>query len=136
MSDRSLLSWPSTEYVDKIEDSETSIDLPESLLHYHDTGHRSKRFGFMIQIYTALLTATICALLASWLYIWSLNGCIDFGTVNTAGDVVEYQFSRDLRFMSLDHQYDSLWDFGNMSTLKVPEPELDTGEKVDAAISM
>lgn len=95
----------------------------------------SRRVGVAMQAYIVALTTIICILQVSsyWSHSTLASECPN---IDAGGDRVEYAFSRDLRYMSLDHQFDGLWDYGNMSTLRVQEPQLEVGGEIDASISM
>lgn len=119
--------------LDEAEEPLTTDDTPPYSRGHHTTSKRVL-VGRMLQIYIAFLVTLICAL--QLMRVSPFNGCARASEAGTAAEYHDHAYSRDLRYMSLDHKYDGLWEWGNMSTLKVPEPELGTGEEIDAAISM
>lgn len=92
----------------------------------------------VLQVYLAILTTCVCILQVRILRLESSSSTVDRQNAVQKADtgLVELQFRRNESYMTLDHQYDELWDWRNHTYVMVPEPELDTEKQIPAAISM
>jgi len=85
-----------------------------------------------VQFYLAVAATLVCVL-----QIWILSSSnFSVSTDTASNSFASRQYSKDFRYMSLDHQYDDLWQFGNHTYLRVPETELEAEGDIPVAISM
>ena len=105
----------------------------------HESGYKSRFLRFdrlkgirnPLQIYTALISTVLCILLFLNLPDWNQK---DAKRDHSAD--IELIYSQDLRYMTLDHQYDHLWEkWGPDAQINVTDDQLGGGE-IAASISM
>lgn len=87
-----------------------------------------------LQIYLAIVATAI--LLLQVYHLLYLGNSMETSLPASSKSLIQTRFDKDLRYMSLDREFDHLWQFGNTSTLRVADPVLATGEDTDAAVAM
>ena len=104
-----------------------------------ESGYKSRNSCFdrlkgirnSLQIYTALVSTFLCILLLLNLPDWKRK----HAKRDHSADI-ELIYSQDLRYMTLDHQYDHLWEeWGPDAQINVTDDQLAKGE-IAASISM
>ncbi|KAK4896121.1 hypothetical protein LTR27_005978 [Elasticomyces elasticus] len=89
-----------------------------------------------LQVYLAIAATVVCVL-----QIWILSRTSPVatgGVADLSSDTTTLkEFSKDHRYMSLDHKFDDLWFVGgNDTSILITEPQLGDGKIVPAFVSM
>ncbi len=123
------------------DDSDHLMDetaLCDELGHLHTKSFRNSRWtvDFILRVLSVFLSTILCILLLLNFTLWRWNFAIGEETGEETA-ILHTTYSRDPSYMSLDHQFDHLWEpLRNMPHLIQIENADDGGEKEIVGISM